>query len=285
MSCIFIRETYVFIVFASFLRIASLIMQAMSVGLLLSWLLDSLPEIINEYISNSVPHYLIPIVSVLIFFCSSILTVLSKKITLHAIFLFEKYVFLVKSVEDISLHEYGGIARVLLSLVDALVPLLLILLVGSLWVYQYPSSTSYIVLFLLLTGAGIAAIIDYISTKHEGSVEKSRAERRLPKNEILKIQDDRRYFYRIIILPQYTSVLMYFVVSLIIAASLVFIKEYYSEEKGLLSSFLPLLTIVSILQLSSMVTLLMRVGMFRELIGKLVLAISNQNLKNKNVNE
>lgn len=274
------KTSFRFLLGATVLEIPGIIIQAASMTLLVSWLVGSVPEVITQYINTESESLAIPTLSIVAFFGAAIFPFLSRGLGLLGVFKYEKWIYTEVKVDTITVNEFRGIIRVLVSFVDAIVPLLMMVAVCCLWVSVFP--------WLILVFAGLALVVFFLffvaikimNKLYATNAENLRSEKKAVAMETVSQPVLKRPFFRMLMMPQYVVMSIYFLVGIVLVASIGPIHKFYLEDSSLLNKMLPIISIVVAMKLTSLVTLLVRLSIFQTLIERLKEAVTFQSSNN-----
>lgn len=269
LSLFFFKKSYIFVFVAVVFRAGGIACQATSISLLVGWLANNVPEVLLITFGIQSDNLVIPLFAAGVFFLSSVSAILSKIITLRGVHNFEKYIFLEKNLSKITIAEFGGLTKVLLAVVDSIMPLVFLVIVCFLWILKFPILLPVMIAFILSVIFLGRSAISFVVKSHRSNVDRLKSERSLAKEVVYSKAASDRALYKMIILPQYLSIFIYFVIAALLVTSIVMMKQFPVTEQDLLSRFLPIGTLIAALQLKSIISLITKVGIFSDLIGRI----------------
>jgi len=241
-----------FIFISLFFRATSSVLQMGAMWLVIYWVNGNLPIVLVEIINLDQESLIFPVVGSLFLILSAVLSLLSKLFGITAVKKFEKKI----SNDDIKINssDYRNVAKLLLSVIDVIVPAVLLTTVVILWSLEY---AWLIILAVLLGFLGIWILkkgVSYVSPFYVIKPHNN-------KSGYLH-SAERIRFYKILMVPQYISMAVFLAISIILVAVAIASKSYVDISSGF-HSLLVIMTIVSLLQLRSFVGLMVKMGAYK----------------------
>lgn len=247
------RSSFGLILVGLFFRVAYSLLQVAAIWIVIHWVNGSLPGVLIEAISLGQGSMMFPIACSFFLILSAGASLLSKALAIGAVKNFEKKVC--NDAVKISFGDYRNVAKLLLSVVDAIIPVLLVIVVVILWSLEYSWLLAVAFLFFL---AGVWLLkkgVSYASPFYAIKPNKDKGS--------YLYSSERIRFYKILMVPQYISMVASIGISLALVASAIASKLYVDLSSGF-HSLLIIATIVSCLQVRSFVGLMVKMGAYNK---------------------
>ncbi len=242
---------------------AFLLMQLASILLIFSWINESIPErliALTGFEANSNGFAFMAAAGLVL---SSAMALFSKKMALKGIVNVERVI-----IENLGEGPNNGlqkgdlknIVKVLLSVTDVIVPLMLIVAVVATWIVITPYSSVAI---------GAIAVVALPLMKKGVSFSAKRykpGKARIPLPDYLD-SDEHLSFYKIMIMPNYIGLAMFTLISFGIILSVMAAKVYF-EGQETFAHLLIIATAVAFLQARAFVGIILRTGAYNRSITK-----------------
>lgn len=245
------------------LKVAFLVVQLGSVWLIFYWVTGSIPDPLVDSIGFPVESSIYALLGAGCLFFSSLLGLASRYIALKATFSLERSLLSIREPEGLRLlpGDLKNIVKVILSLIDITVPMLLIVSVVVCWALVLPYSLAAVIVLLFV---GCYAI--------RGGIRHSAVKYRQPKSrvtvaEYLKSQEHVS-FYRILLLPSYISTVIFAVISISIVLSVIIARHFFDGGTWY-TDLLIIATAITFLQMRSFAGIIQRVGAYKISLGKI----------------
>jgi len=259
-----LRTSPLFLFISLLLKLSFLVLQVGSIWVIIMWVSGKVEPMLVDLIGVPPVSIIYPIVGGVGLVLSAILSLFSKMTALKAIYRFEGRVSEWGQSKEVklSIGDFRNIVKLMLGLVDVLVPVLLIVLVVTAWIALLPYISIFFALLLL---GGVYLLRKGVII----SARLYRPGRRIRLYSEYVGSDEHDRFYNILLLPQYISVAIFGAVSLLIVFSVVMVKLHVTDSSGFLG-ILTIATAMAILQMRSFVSVIVRAGAF----NKSILAFS-----------
>ena len=229
--------------------------QAASLWLLIGWARGALPDFVVRLHIIEDESALYPFFCSLVFIASAFFSLFSKFLCIRSVQNLEADLFFRINTDFPSSSEWRNVAKLMISIVDSVIPLLLMIIVLSAWVVIFPVLFLPILFALLILLAIPAAGVKL--TKKAFNMPR----KRVNKDSYLGSPEYAR-FYRLLINPQIITVGVYGVVAIVVSLVAYLMKTYPVEIDGI--EALPLITIIAFLQMKSMIGLIVRWGVYSD---------------------
>ena len=270
---LYFKFNFVRLFFSVLLRAFSLVFQAASIAILISLILTGMNENLLELLYFTTTLQMILFCILLLLF-SILFQLYSKRWVNLSAFRFEKRLYDSGMLNDVTTIEFRPVIRILIGLVDSLIPIFFFFVVCILWVYNY-----FVLLFVLVVVFAISIILLFwsirvISKSHGDNVNNLRAEAKTPQEVLYSTSSSSRPLFKMFMLPQYVSASIHFIVAVVLVVTLSTANLDNSSSQSLISQFLPVLTLLSLIQLSNVASFLVKVGIFFETILNVACKVS-----------
>lgn len=255
---ILIKSSPQSVFFSMLFKALFLITQVASIGLIMSWALGHVKPFLVDIVGNDIDSIIYPSIGAFGFVASSVFSFFSKYFALKSTYNLEKKIIdrLVYSDTKLIPGNLKNVVKLMLAIVDNVVPIILLLGVSLVWAYIVPYSIIFVFLLLvawlwiLRRGVGISAK-RYAGKRSRISVE-----------EYIE-SEEHAQFYKILILPNYIFILLLFIISVSLVFTLSIAKSVIIDSSGV-STYLILLTGIAIIQTKSFVGIVLRVGAYNK---------------------
>ena len=270
---LYFRFNFVRLLSSVFLRAISLASQAASIAILISFVLSGKNESLFKFLYLSTSYQMILFCILLLLF-SVLFQLYSKRWINLSAFRFEKRLYDRGMLHDVTTIEFRPVIRILIGLVDSMIPIFFFFIVCVLWVYKY-----FVLLFVLIVVFAISMVllfwsIKVISKSHGDNVSNLRAEAKTPQDVLYSSASSSRPLFKMFMLPQYVSASIHFIIAVVLVVTLSTANLDNSSSQSLISQFLPVLTLLSLIQLSNVASFLVKVGIFFETILNVACKVS-----------
>lgn len=247
-----------------FAKAAFLLSQLASILLIFSWINGSVPAMLVNLVGLPKASNGYAFIGAAGLISSSVLALLSKKYALQAILQVEKKILSEMSFSGVKVNkgDLKNMVKVLLSVTDVIVPIMLMLAVVIAWSIVTPYSMFAIavlaVLALLLMKKGVS----FSAKRYQPSKIRTQLSEYFG-------SDEHRSFYRILIMPNYIGVAMLSLIAGGIIFSVLAARVYLDGHETY-AHILIIATAVSFLQARSFVGIILRTGAYNRSLGKVV---------------
>lgn len=243
------------------LSAAFLIFQVMSLWLIISWFGGEVLQPVKEVFGFESESNVYPVIAAICLVMASLMYLLAKLLTVNSI---DKSI---KKIEGriptgiVSPSSYKSLSKLMLALVDSLVPLVFILAVCIYWVALLPFLAPFIFLVLILIYFNFKKLIEYASKAVHRKVI-------IKKGTMYVGGEDHAALRKVMLLPAYINVSIYLIIGCLINITAVFSGEYTLENDTL--NILLIITAVAIFRLKSFVGLVIKIGAHRRSTEKII---------------
>lgn len=236
-----------------------LLAQILSITTIFSWSMGHVRPALVGLTGYPPDSVIYPCLAACCFVASSIFLLISKKVALSATMSLEKLIlshYIPGKKTCLTPGDLNNIVKLMLSLLDSIVPIALIFCVSVAWGYIEPFTVVIVLLivvfFIWLMRKGVSFSAGrYREVKSSSGIESYYGSERHVR------------FYKILILPQYISIASTTVVSLALVFSIISAKIYL-ENHSSLPAKLMLVTGVAFLQSRSFVGIVLRAGAYNK---------------------
>jgi len=228
--------------------------QVLALWLTISWLSGTVLPSVKELLEFDDASIVYPVISGVLLFLASLASFVSRLIALQSINKLEDYIFGAINREDVLVSDYRNITKLLLALMDALIPLTLIIVVLIAWLVKLPELMPLLTLLVVLISLLLRVGARFSRTRFKYPVKRA-------KNIEYIGSDEHQKFYRILMLPQYLSLATYGLIS-VAMVGIVISTQYMSVGGNVGLGLLPIATALALLQFKSFVGLLVRLGVY-----------------------
>ena len=254
----FVKSDPIFVMASMGCRFLFITMQVISIWFIFGWVGGHVNQHVLDLVGLPAESYVYPCVGALGFICSTVFSLFSKICALKATFKFERAVA-EKSVALKAILTKGdlkNIVKLMISVLDVVVPLGLIFAVSVLWAFITPY-TLILAFFILLSGV-------WFLRKGVGFS----AKRYKPVSARIKLDsyvgsEEHLVFYKILLLPNYITLVLITIIAVSIVLSLIATKLYFASH-GSQVGYMAILTGVAFLQIKSFASIILRAGAYNK---------------------
>jgi hypothetical protein len=252
-------------------KVLFILFQVSAISLIVSWYRGHIPDLLVTWIAVPTESNVYPGVSASLLVFASFCSLLARKLSLSSILKVEKYIE-ERIGETLKPSTYKSIVKVLLSMIDLLVPLVFIAAVSIVWLVLYPVSLVPVLFFVFIFVLVMkrTALISIGVMKKDGG--RSDAE------YISSGEHDK--FFRILMLPQYLNFAIYLLMAALIFVLAVFIKNYFVYSHQLM--ILSIVTALAVLRLKSFLGIIVRIGAYYRSIADTVKLLKQKKIVDVN---
>ncbi|WP_313055167.1 hypothetical protein [Pseudomonas lopnurensis] len=239
-------------------RFLFIAMQVLSIWFIFGWVGGSVNEHVLDAIGLPAASYVYPCIGAAGFISSTLFSLLSKISALKATFRFEKVVIEQSFANGFVLTkgDLKNIVKLMISILDIAVPLGMIFAVSILWLFITPYTLVLLIFFIfagiwfLKKGVGFSAKRYRVSS---------------PRNKIDSYfgSEEHLGFYKILLLPNYITLVLVAIVAVSIVLSIIAAKLYFSSH-GSQVGYMAILTGVAFLQIRSFGNVVLRAGAYNK---------------------
>jgi len=251
------------VILSMFFKVAFLATQLGSIWLTFYWVAGSIPTALVSSSGISPESNVWAFIGAGGLFLSSLISLMSKALALKATFRFEKVILESGRIEEVSLlpGDLKNGVKVLLSLIDVTVPILLIVSLVVFWAIVNPYSILVIVALFFIGVFALKRGVNFSAGKYVRTGKRARI------TEYLE-SDEHNAFYKIMMLPSYISAVTFATISVSIIASVLLAKEILASG-SLYVDFILIATAITFLQMRSFVGVIQRLGAYKPSLSKL----------------
>ena len=242
------------IIASFFLKGLFMLFQVSAIWILISWISGTMmPEII-DVVQLNVTSYLYPIFAGCLLTLASIFAFFSKWFALKSIKKLERHVVNLASGKEVSVSDFRNISKLMLAVIDSLVPFIFILCVLIAWSTKVYELLPLFFIVLLSLAFLFRVGIRYARRIFKTTIEKA------DKYEYFDSEEHKK-FHKILMIPHYIALVIFILISI----AMVIASIWVSSSDNLISfGFLPIATAIAILQFKSFVGLIVRIGVYSE---------------------
>lgn len=237
------------------LKASFILFQVSSIWVLVSWIGGSVVQVIQDFVGSPSSSYVYPAMSAFFLVFAAISAALSRYVGLKCVSKVELCVNSVAKEGDVTVADYKNLTKLLLSMMDALIPSLFILVVVIIWGFIYPMIIPLICVLLVFLlqffrrGVGVSA------KKLKPLLSKVKAVDYVHSEQRLR-------FYSILMLPQYVIIAIYTLIAFFVLFLSVAVRSYLDGGSIHDLGLLLIVSALALMQLKSFVTVLVRSGAY-----------------------
>lgn len=257
----FISSAPVFVTTSMGFRFLFIAMQVLSVWFIFGWVGGDVNEHVLSVVGLPAASYVYLCIGAAGFIVSTVSSFLSKICALKATLKFESFVVERSFFLEVPVTkgDLKSIVKLLISVLDVIVPLGVIFTVSVLWVLITPYALVLFV-FVLLSGVWILKkSVGFSAKRYKCVVMRGKLDRYLGSEEHLG-------FYKILLLPNYITLVLMSVMAVSIVLSIIAAKVY-SDLHGASVGHMAILTGVALLQIKSFNGIILRAGAYNKSIA------------------
>lgn len=266
----FLKTTWLQVALSVFLKAISLLVGAFAIGIIIN-LITSTTTLYVPLLGNfSIDIKASLPLAVGFFLLSSFCIFLSNLLAIYSAFYYEKKCYSSSIAKNLNVAEFRGIQRVQVSLVGAVTPVILLVSVSLCWIWLFPVTLLFISGLVIVAILSLKYFLSILHRSYQRSLNDMRNELSESHNVLALMSPVKRPFFKILLVPQVIILLFQVFLIVIVALFLVYGEQIMAEVLDSSYGFLPLITIVSLLQISSLANLFIKLGVFSGLINKLI---------------
>lgn len=247
------RQAFFRVLGALAFKLYFILFQVASVWVIISWLNGSVIDVVQQLVGQDVTSFIYPLLASASLILAALCGFAARALGISSIKKVEVYVSKEVVAGNLLASDYRNMCKLLLALIEALVPALFIISVAFSWVFFYP--------ILLVPIISLVALVLFVFVKgvrlSEGNFS-TNGKRTKPEDYIGS--DEYKRFYRVLMVPQYFSIIIYILMSVGILGVAYSIRNFSFDEFDL--SILPIVSALALLQLKSFIGLLVRFGAY-----------------------
>ncbi|WGI26629.1 hypothetical protein QEN58_06095 [Halomonas alkaliantarctica] len=254
----FVKTAPLLVLIGIIFRFLFIVLQVSSIWFIFGWVGGNVKPVVKEMIGLPVESYIYPCIGALGFILSTLCLLIGKMCSLKATCQFEKVI--VEKVGNnqvlISKGDLKNIVKLLISVMDVMVPLALIVTVSALWIHVTPYML--ILIFIMLCGGA------WLLKKGVGfSAKRYKPINRTGKLESYVGSQEQQGFYKMLLLPNYIMLALMSIIAILIVTSLIATKLYFESHGGQIG-YMAILTGVAFLQMRSFSNIVVRAGAYNK---------------------
>jgi hypothetical protein len=242
-----------------------LLFQISSIWIMISWVSGNMLPAVKGIIQLNDSSYVYLAVGWLLLIAASASSLLSRWLALRGVGKLEQYVGDRAGGSVILVSDYRNLTKVMLGVIDAIVPFVFITCVLVAWIIVQPGLIFPIVMLVILVGFLFRKGIVFSAEKFENKGEKVKPEEYLGSTQ-------HKSFKQILMVSQYISLVVYALIATGIVGVLVIIDSLGSLHT---IGLLPVATAIALLQFKSFISLLVRLGAYVDSVLKVSEVLKN----------
>lgn len=247
------------LVFASMgFRFLFIAMQVVSIWFIFGWVAGHVNQHVLDLVGLPAEAYVYPCFGALGFICSTVFSLFSKKCALKATFRFERQLVEKNMALKVLMTkgDLKNIVKLMISVLDAVVPLGLIIAVSVLWAFITPY-TLILVFFIFLSGLWfLKKGVGFSAKRYKPVSNRNKLDSYVGSEEHVG-------FYKILLLPNYITLVLVAIIAVSIVLSLIATKLYFASH-GSQVGHMAILTGVAFLQIKSFSSIILRAGAYNK---------------------
>lgn len=254
----FVKSAPIFVLASMGFRFLFIGMQVISIWFIFGWVGGSVNQQVLDLVGLPVSSYIYPCIGAAGFICSTVFSLFSKICALKATFKFERAVaeksMVLKAI--LTKGDLKNIVKLMISVLDVVVPLGLIFAVSVLWAFITPY-TLILAFFILLSGVWfLRKGVGFSAKRYKPVPTRIKLDSYVGSEEHLG-------FYKILLLPNYITLVLITIVAVSIVLSLIATKLYFASH-GSQVGYMAILTGVAFLQIKSFASIILRAGAYNK---------------------
>ncbi|WP_085920298.1 hypothetical protein [Halomonas sp. CSM-2] len=252
-------KTAPLLVFASIgFRLLFILLQVASIWFVFGWIGGSVNPFIMKLVGMPVGSYVYPCIGALGFIGSTFFLLIGKICSLKATFKFENYIVKnnINMKSSVTKGDLKNLVKLMISVIDVMVPISLIVAVSALWVFITPYMLILIFLMLCLGIWLIRKGVGFSAKRYKTTPTRKNIDSYVGSDEHIG-------FYKMLLLPNYIMLASMSIIAVAIVSSLIATKIYFSSY-GEQIGYMAILTGVAFLQMRSFSTIIVRAGAYNK---------------------
>jgi len=243
-----------------------LLFQISSIWIMVSWVNGTMLPVLKDIIQLDDSSYVYLAIGWLLLISSSVSSLLSRWLALRAVRKLEQHVGDRVESGALLVADYRNLTKVMLGVIDAVVPFIFITGVLVAWLILQPGLFFPIIVLVVFVAFLFRKGVSFSAAKFKNKGTRVKPEDYLGSGQ-------HKNFYQILMVSQYISLTVYVLIATGIVGVLVII-----ESLGRLHTIglLPVATAIALLQFKSFVGLLVRLGAYIESIVKTSAALESK---------
>lgn len=254
----FVKAAPILVTASMGFRFLFIAMQVASIWFIFGWVGGHVNTHVVSYVGVPSESYIYPCIGAIGFVCSTVFSLFSKVCALKATFKFECIV-IEKCIANKSVMTKGdlkNIVKLMISVLDIVIPIGLIVVVSILWAFITPYS---LMIFILI-------VFSVLWLLKRGVIFSAKRYKPISKRNNLDSyigSEEHIGFYKILLLPNYIALALMAIVAVSIVLSLIATKLYFASH-GSHVGYMAILTGVAFLQLKSFSSIILRTGAYNK---------------------
>ncbi|MCQ4268865.1 hypothetical protein NAV28_16710 [Pseudomonas stutzeri] len=254
----FVKSAPMLVLASMGFRFLFIAMQVVSIWFIFGWVGGHVNPHVLELVGLPAESYVYPCFGALGFICSTLFSLFSKVCALKATLKFERFIVEKNTTLQIALNkgDLKNIVKLMISVLDVVVPLGLITAVSVLWALITPY-TLILVLFILLFGVWfLKKSVGFSAKRYKLVSVRNRLDSYMGSEEHLG-------FYKILLLPNYIALVLVAIIGVSIVLSLIATRLYFASH-GSQVGYMAILTGVAFLQIRSFASIILRAAAYNK---------------------
>lgn len=254
----FVRSAPILVITSMGFRFLFIAMQVLSIWFIFGWVGGKVNGHVLDIIGLPAVSYVYLCIGAAGFISATLFSLLSKISILKATFKFERVVVEQSLVNGVIVTkgDLKSIVKLIISIMDVAVPLGMILLVSALWLFITPYSLLLFVFFILVGTWFLKKGVGFSAKRYRVVSARNKINSYFGSEEHLA-------FYRILLLPNYITLISVVIVAVSIVVSIVAAKLYFASHGGQVG-YMAILTGVAFLQVRSFGNVVLRAGAYNK---------------------
>jgi|GEM_PF-5014847 len=242
-----------------------LLFQISSIWIMVSWVNGTMLPVLKGVIQLDDSSYVYLAVGWLLLISSSVSSLFSRWLALRAVRILEQHIGDRVESGALLVADYRNITKVMIGVIDAVVPFVFITGVLVAWLLLQPGLFFPIIVLVVFVAFLFRKGVSFSAAKFKNKGTRVKPEDYLGSGQ-------HKHFYQILMVSQYISLTMYSLIATGIVGVLVII-----ESLGRLHTIglLPVATAIALLQFKSFIGLLVRLGAYIGSVSKAATLIKN----------
>lgn len=254
----FVRSAPILVITSMGFRFLFIAMQVLSIWFIFGWVGGNVNEYALDFIGLPAVSYAYPCIGAAGFIASTVFSLLSKICALKATLKFEQVVVQRSVALEVILTkgDLKNIVKLMISVLDIVVPLGIIIAVSVLWVAITPYT---LILLVFIFFAGVWFLrkgVGFSAKRYKAVATRNKLDSYLGSEEHLG-------FYKVLLLPNYITLVLITVIAISIVLSIIATKIYF-DQHGAKVGHMAILTGAALLQVKSFNGIILRAGAYNK---------------------
>lgn len=248
---------------AVFFKACFILFQVISIWTLISWFSGAVVPQLQNIVGVSSDSYAYPALASLALIMASISNALSRYLGLKCVLKVEVLLERCSEGTDIRASDYKGVAKLLLALMDSLIPMLFILVIALFWLLLYPYAIPVVLLLFFLLLKLFKRAVAFSARRMKPLATRSTGVDYLNSAE-------HRHFHGILMIPQYITIVVYSFMALGVLLFSIFVKGYMGGDVDSWLGLLMIITAIAFIQFRSFISVAVRMGAYNSIALRVV---------------